>query len=401
MKKEEIVPYPRPNYKDENLFIKELVNGSFLKAIARPTKKGLSHFDRYNLDELKLLLQLDLGSTVTPSDIDIDIQVYDDAKLKELAWLPYRVEEDDVDIAPIHDDYARFMRYLGVKKLPKIAVAATAHDCGGIYMAVDEDMQDYLRQKEEVDAEIGTYYINLGNPVLEKINDTPLFGGASGLVDSDGNRFAAHLGAITSTPYTTSHIVMKEDVYQKTLVYDAASKKAIVVNTDDFSPYSEEFIIDVPNKFKMLKRDIYITAGGKNYIVSPRGNIKETKFEFDITSKYDFLGARGFYYYLRKRNVLIKTAMKIPDGYTLLQSFYPTQTDDILAAKLLRNGSSDWYLLYYTNNYIDGNVFVRSYKIAPTFLSGRKYPCTGLYGSIYKNDSGDMVFEAYRYKEAT
>lgn len=87
-----LIPYPTPNWNDKDLQIKEIVNGTFMKGALLDIEHNKAPLSRYRKKEIDILIEKCGSGTLLPSDITFDIENFDLAKLKELAWLPFYVE---------------------------------------------------------------------------------------------------------------------------------------------------------------------------------------------------------------------------------------------------------------------------------------------------------------------
>jgi len=110
---EVLTPYPSPNYGDNTLLSKELANGSFFKALAGDVLAGRKPMRRYtDMSEIDLLIEY-AGKEIRLDAISKDMHIFDIAKLKEVAWLPYYVKEESSKLEVVYDPskYYRSYRY--------------------------------------------------------------------------------------------------------------------------------------------------------------------------------------------------------------------------------------------------------------------------------------------------
>ncbi|WP_456390342.1 hypothetical protein [Hydrogenimonas sp.] len=97
------VPYPRPDTTDLNeLFFKEVVNGTFFKAVGQSIAANRQPLDRYTEAPNAVLDRLSKGER-SVYDVDADNTVFDIAKLKETIFQPYYVEAGDGEPEIIYD----------------------------------------------------------------------------------------------------------------------------------------------------------------------------------------------------------------------------------------------------------------------------------------------------------
>ena len=100
---EHITPYPRPDYTDGLLLSKELSNGSFIQALINDIRAGRPPLSRYSVGLDELLLIAAENHKYSYEYTSLDMQKYDIAKLKEIAWLPYYTGEDKRKIDEVYN----------------------------------------------------------------------------------------------------------------------------------------------------------------------------------------------------------------------------------------------------------------------------------------------------------
>ena len=89
-------PYPKPDFSDPDLMLKEIANGTFAIALRQAVKKFSPVFDRYSANEAKL--KDDMLRTGKLGAQAVDLSLHDEGMglVKQLAALPLtRNEEDD------------------------------------------------------------------------------------------------------------------------------------------------------------------------------------------------------------------------------------------------------------------------------------------------------------------
>ena len=101
---DESAPYPRPDYNDAELDTKEMINGTFAKAAILDVQNFRPVLDRYNVTQNRLvdMTAARLGK-VTPEMLDINLSDPTLSGVKEVGYLPYKVEVPDNDAEKIYD----------------------------------------------------------------------------------------------------------------------------------------------------------------------------------------------------------------------------------------------------------------------------------------------------------
>ena len=116
MQTDSSIPYPRPNYSDSDLLTKELINGTFAKALLSELKSFKVPMDRYNVTEDDLTnISLAKGN-ITPQSYDISMRDLSLDGVKELGWQPAirksNVPEPQVVYAPLK--HYSFVEWAGI-----------------------------------------------------------------------------------------------------------------------------------------------------------------------------------------------------------------------------------------------------------------------------------------------
>lgn len=177
-RKERLKPYPRPDYKDEHLLVKEMINGSYWLAIKEQTNTGLSPLKRYDMDFDSFLLANTIHRKVEPEDFTMSLQRYDLAKLKEIGWLPYYEEEgreatleivynpkefyDTVTIEDVNDDIAFDS---GENIYCRLNVPYFDEDNAGLY--------GIAKDKDDDSKSVSVWFFSLKDYTFKKLGDIP------------------------------------------------------------------------------------------------------------------------------------------------------------------------------------------------------------------------------------
>jgi len=99
---EEFVPYPRPNTDLHELWVKEISNGTFFKAVSNSIANNQQPLNRYiNLDD-NVLDRLAKGER-SIYDVDNNNEVLDIPKIREWAISPHYIEIEDGDYDVIYN----------------------------------------------------------------------------------------------------------------------------------------------------------------------------------------------------------------------------------------------------------------------------------------------------------
>lgn len=116
---EVLIPYPAPNYKDKDLMVKEIVNGSFAKAIFKDIGRYRYALSRYDTDLADILIDKAAKEPLTPADVSLDMENFDLSKIKEWAWLPFYVEAGSKKLEKVYDprDYYDTYAYKNENKI--------------------------------------------------------------------------------------------------------------------------------------------------------------------------------------------------------------------------------------------------------------------------------------------
>jgi hypothetical protein len=116
MRTDKSIPYPRPDFSDPDLDTKEMVNGTFAKAVI----DDVSHFrpvlDRYNVTENKLIERSLESGSLRPDAYDITMKDMTLAGVKEIAWQPYCVEDEEPEPEIVYNplDYYSSVEWRGM-----------------------------------------------------------------------------------------------------------------------------------------------------------------------------------------------------------------------------------------------------------------------------------------------
>lgn len=384
------VPYPNPDYNDESLFIKEIVNGTFYQVVDQQRKKNRVYSDRYNMNMTNLILD---GGT-KPANFDMSIEDYSLPKSQEWAWLPHWIEEEDTEIEPLHNDYSRGMIHKTVDIHNSFNLTDynyISYDGSGAYYTKD----GYL------------YYIDVTVGSITKMQtakDTNFSGGYGYLIDLDTHKiYFTKNGTIIKTSFQDDNIqVFSNKTYGYYLIAKGNSFKIVDMNQNSLN---DEWIDagGIIEKFVMLKKTPYIVINAKRYLLIKDANkkysLQQTKYYFEYISKYDFLGGNRINYYLKKQGYFIKIVDVIDVLNGEISVISEEETDDIQNILVaLPDNTKVTYTAYYTDNLEAGsNIFKRNWKLLPK-ISGKKYPVAGVFGSIKQRDDNTCYFEYYKYK---
>jgi len=402
---ETLIPYPNPDYNDENLLIKEIANGSIGKISMQEMQKGRGIFERYSKTFTTFLIdnqQLEAN----------DIVPYDLAKIKEMAWLPYFEEnKEKPPIIPIHNDYARILVY-GKQLLPEEYnenTSKASEDAYGIYIGNSDTNK--------------LYYLNLEDFTMALVDDGDIrnydyYYGC--LIDNSDNKvYRLFKGKKYSTSYNndTTINIFSNKTYGTYLIQQDGKLKVVNSKFEDYyksvidSKYNlktiaiKEIEFDgTIDKYLQLKNTPYIEAGNKKYfIVYNKDNdcfeLKETNKSISVISKYDFL--YNMNYYFKKTGFKLKTEARynLPKKGFISRGKIP-ETDDIINVNVRYSDDTDKdFTMCYTNSYMDGNIFIASYNFYPR-INGIKYSGVKLFGGIkYNAEENKYYFEFYKYGE--
>lgn len=129
---EEFVPYPRPNTDLNELWVKEVANGTFFTAIQNSVASNRQPLNRYiNLDD-NVLDRLAKGEQ-SIYDIDNDNETLDIPKIKEWAISPYYVEVDDGNYDVIYNPRKHYNDTLWTGRLDYALDSFYEYTDGGLY----------------------------------------------------------------------------------------------------------------------------------------------------------------------------------------------------------------------------------------------------------------------------
>lgn len=116
MQTDSSIPYPRPNYSDSDLLTKELVNGTFTKALFSELKSFKVPMDRYNVTEDDLTnISLTKGN-ITPQSYDISMRDLSLDGVKELGWQPATRKSNVPEPQVVYDPlkHYAFVEWVGI-----------------------------------------------------------------------------------------------------------------------------------------------------------------------------------------------------------------------------------------------------------------------------------------------
>ncbi len=113
MKQYEKVPYPRPDFLDDDLITKEMVNGTFAKGMIEDVKHFRPVLDRYNVTQDKLTDRSVLKGSMSPQAYDITLSDPTLSGIQENAWQPHYVEHEPNDPEIVYNplDHYSFVEY--------------------------------------------------------------------------------------------------------------------------------------------------------------------------------------------------------------------------------------------------------------------------------------------------
>jgi len=170
---EVLIPYPAPNYKDKDLIVKEIVNGSFAKALFKDIKRYKYALSRYDTDLTDILIDKAAKEPLTPADVSFDIENFDLAKIKELAWLPFYIEAGQQEKEVIYNpkdyydsyEYAYFTEKTDGSFPMDLYIDAPYYDKNNAGIAGFE--------KDDNSKEVAVWFYSLKDEKLTKLGNIP------------------------------------------------------------------------------------------------------------------------------------------------------------------------------------------------------------------------------------
>ena len=116
MQTDNSIPYPRPNYTDGDLLTKELINGTFAKAVLSEVKSFKVPMDRYNVTEDDLTNISLIKGDITPQSYDITQRDLSLDGVKELGWQPATRKSNVPEPQVVYDPLKHyvFVEWVGI-----------------------------------------------------------------------------------------------------------------------------------------------------------------------------------------------------------------------------------------------------------------------------------------------
>lgn len=115
-----LVPYPRPDYKDQDLISKEIVNGTLPYALRDEIAHSKAPGERYAMSADNFIASSVESGKIAPQFLSFDIQDYGIGGLKEMAWLPLYLEAGMCSPKEIYNP-KRYYNHFEIFKNKKIA----------------------------------------------------------------------------------------------------------------------------------------------------------------------------------------------------------------------------------------------------------------------------------------